>query len=138
MSFFLEHEIVKGKAASVCAFYEEADKGHGRIEVRKCWITQAIDWLEDKEQWSGIKSIGVIESQRIQHNTTRIEKRFYLSSLPANAQLFSAAVRGHWAVENNLHWVLDVTLGEDASRVRDKNAAENMAMIRHTALNLLQ
>jgi predicted transposase YbfD/YdcC len=135
---FLEKEITKNKENLSCVYHEECDKGHGRIEIRKHWITDKIDWLDNKEQWPGLKSIAVIESERIKNNNSSIERRYYISSLSANAQMLSSAVRSHWGVENNLHWVLDVTFGEDASRVRNENAAENMAIIRHTALNLLQ
>lgn len=119
-------------------YAEETDKGHGRIEKRRCWITENIDWIEGKEKWGGLKSIGIVEAERCIGDKITVEKRYYISSLPAVAKEFGAIVRHHWCIENVLHWTLDVVFREDDSRIRDRCAAENMAIIRHTALNLLQ
>ena len=118
--------------------FESIDKGHGRIEVRKCLITASIDWLDQKKDWKGLQSIAMIESTRILKNKTEHERRFFITSLPANAELFASVSRQHWAIENNLHWGLDMVFGEDASRVRNRNAAENLAIIRHFTVNLIQ
>jgi predicted transposase YbfD/YdcC len=115
----------------------EVDYGHGRIEERNCLVTDEINWLGELA-FPGMKSIICIDSSRTIGDVTSNEKRYYISSLPANAVQINAAIRGHWTIENCLHWSLDVTFNEDNSRIRDKNAAENIAMVRHTALNLLQ
>ena len=115
----------------------EVDCGHGRIETRTCYVTEAIDWLGELK-FPGMKSIICIDSERVIGDKASTEKRFYISSLPANAKIINSAIRSHWTIENQLHWSLDVTFNEDNSRIRNNNAAENMAMIRHVALNLLQ
>jgi predicted transposase YbfD/YdcC len=116
---------------------KDVDCGHGRIEERNCFVTDKIDWLGEL-RFPGMKSIICIDARRTIDNSTSNEKRYYISSLPANAVKINAAIRDHWAVENCLHWNLDVTFNEDNSRIRNDNAAENIAMVRHTALNLLQ
>lgn len=119
-------------------FHEETDKGHGRIEIRKCWATEDISWIEGTEEWKGIKSIAMIRSTRIIDDNETTEIRFFISSLPAKASLIARSVRAHWSIENALHWTLDVTMNEDGSRIRSRNAPENMAIIRKVALNKLQ
>ena len=116
---------------------EEVDCGHGRIEVRKCYVTEEVNWL-GKLKFPGMKSIICIDSERTIGEVISQERRFYISSLLADASKINSAIRGHWSIENCLHWSLDVTFNEDNSRIRSKNAAENIAMARHTALNLLQ
>ena len=119
-------------------FHKTFDKGHGRIETRRYWQSTDIDWFEDKKLWKGLKSFGMVESIRKEKGKSTIERRYYLSSLPLDAKRFGQAVRGHWGVENNLHWSLDVTFREDDSRARTRNAAQNMATLRRIALNLIK
>jgi len=113
-------------------------KNRNRIESRMCLATNSIDWLQGKEKWSGLKSILMIESKRTLNGITSCEKRYYISSLEANAEELNRIVRAHWSVENSLHWVLDVVFREDDSRNRLGNTAENMAIMKHVALNQLQ
>lgn len=119
-------------------FLECTEKGHGRIETRKYYQTDQIDWLEDRKQWRGIHSIGMVESTRTIGDKTTIETRYFISSLPCNADKFASAVRGHWSTENSQHWCLDVGMGEDCSRIRIGNASENFGVLRRVALNLLK
>lgn len=119
-------------------FSVSSEKNRGRIETRRCMVTSNIDWLDGKESWQGLKSIIVIESKRTVNEITSIENRYYISSLDSNSEEMNRIIRSHWAVENSLHWVLDVVFGEDDSRVRSGHAAENMALIKHVALNQLQ
>ncbi len=116
---------------------ETADKGHGRLEIRRYFQSIAIDWFEDISQWEGLQSVGMVESSREIKGQISVERRYFLSSLPLDVKLFAQAVRGHWGVENSCHWVLDVVLREDSSRARSANAAENLATLRRLALNLL-
>ena len=134
---FLETEIEKVSSSAIEDRYEEVDKGHGRIETRKCIVSSKLDWLVQKPEWAGLKSIAMIEETREIGNTSSVERRFFISSLPADAKRISSAVRAHWLVENALHWTLDVVFNEDNSRVRKDNAGENMAVIRHITLNML-
>ena len=141
ISLFLSSEIEKNhqnKAHQIVDYDENCDKGHGRIENRICYVTDRIDWLEQRFDWCDLKTIAMVESQVTIGKKTTIEQRYFISSLPPNAKEIAQAIRSHWAIENSLHWVLDVTMGEDLSRVRTDNAPENMAMVRHIVLNLLR
>jgi len=120
------------------AYCEHIEKGHGRIETRRYWQTTDIGWFADREKWEGLRSVGVVESVRDIGGQTSIERRYYLSSLELDVKKFARAVRSHWGVENQLHWVLDVVFGEDQSRARTGHAAENLATLRRWALNLLK
>ncbi len=119
-------------------FFQTDEKGHGRIETRRYWHSSDIDWFEDKPLWKNLKSIGMVESLRTVKGKTSRERRYYLCSISLNAKRFAKAVRGHWGVENPLHWSLDVTFREDDSRARTKNAAQNVASLRRIALNLIK
>lgn len=119
-------------------FHETIDGDHGRIETRRYWTVSDIDWLEGKADWKELKSIGMVESEREIGDKLTRETRYYISSLPGNAKLFGDAVRKHWGVENSLHWVLDVVFREDECRIRKGYAAENFAVLRHIALNLVR
>jgi len=114
------------------------EKGHGRIETRRYWLSSDIAWMDDKKLWKNLRSIGMVESIRCVKSKNSIERRYYLSSLPLDVKTFAKAVRGHWGVENPLHWSLDVTFHEDQSRARSKNAAQNLAALRRIALNLIK
>ena len=119
-------------------FHQTIEKGHGRIETRRYWQSTDIDWFADKQLWKGLKSFGMVESIRKEKGKCAIERRYYLCSLPLDAKRFGQAVRGHWGVENNLHWCLDVVFREDDSRARTKNAAQNMATLRRIARNIIK
>lgn len=118
--------------------YEENNKGHGRIENRTYYITDKIEWLPKKEGWKDLKSIVMVKSTREVRKIVTVENRFYLTSLPPQPELIGQAIRSHWGIENSLHWILDVTFREDDSRIREKNAIENISLVRKIALNLLQ
>ena len=121
--------------------FETVEKGHGRIETRRCWAMSEpdyLDYINDGGRWKNLTSVAMVESERRVDGETTIESRFYISSLPCDAKRLLAATRGHWSIENSLHWVLDISFREDDSRVRDGNAPENLAVIRHMALNLLK
>src|SRR3990167_4899302 len=134
---FLKTELKKTSSTAITDSYEEADKGHGRIETRKCIVSNQIDWLSQKEHWSGLKTIAMLEETQEKNGILSTERRFFISSLPANAKQISSAVRAHWLIENSLHWTLDVVFNEDDSRVRKDHAGENMAIVRHIVVNML-
>lgn len=118
--------------------FDIEEKSRDRVEKRKCLVTQRLDWLNVKDQWPGLKSCLIIESKRTIAGKQTTESRLYISSLPADAELHNKVIRSHWAIENSLHWVMDVVFSEDDSRIRSGNGAENMSMIKHVALNKLQ
>jgi len=116
-------------------------KGHGRIEVRECWSTSNPEYLNlirGLQNWTGLQSIIMIVCTRIVGDQETKYVRYYISSLPSHAERILQAVRNHWSIENKLHWILDVVLNEDRSRVRKDQAPENFAVLRHIALNLLK
>jgi predicted transposase YbfD/YdcC len=102
-------------------------------------VTEDIEWLGQKEEWAGLRSIIMVEAQReVIGRQPTIERRYFISSLEANAKQAMKAVRGHWKIKNQLHWCLDVGFREDACRIRTGDAPENLAVLRHIALNLLK
>lgn len=130
---------LKQKKMPDCDFYKTVEKGHGRIETRKFWSVKASDWLNaEHPEWKNLQSIGLVESSRLIHGKETIQRRYYICSIPFNASLFAKATRAHWAIENSLHWVLDVTFREDQSRIRSKNSPENLAILRHVIVNLVR
>jgi predicted transposase YbfD/YdcC len=127
--------LMKGPGLSS---HREWDEGHGRTECRRCWATSDLSWLEGREEWKDLKSVVMIEAERFVGDKLSVETRYYLSSLPNDAALLNGAARSHWAVENSLHWVLDVTFREDSSRIKKENAPENFGLLRRLALCLLK
>lgn len=118
--------------------HETTDAGHGRIEERACAATEDIQWLRERHDWKGLRSIACVRTTRTQKKTGECstEKRYYITTLPPDAQIVLATPRAHWSIENTLHWSLDVTFREDACRTRKDHAALNMATLRHAAINL--
>jgi predicted transposase YbfD/YdcC len=133
---FLDDAVSRADKALV--HLETVEKGHGRHETRRYWQTEQVSWYADRGQWEGLRSVGLVESVREIDGQASVERRYYLSSLSADIQRFAKAVRGHWSIENQLHWVLDVVFGEDQARARTKQAAENLAAMRRLAVNLLR
>ena len=117
---------------------ETVEKDHGRIEIRRCWAFVQTDCLARPEQWDDLQSFAVIESERCIQGKTSVERRFYLSSLPADAARLLTAIRAHWTVENRLHWCMDVAFADDQMRARTKHAAHNLAILKHITLNLIR
>lgn len=118
-------------------FYQTINKGHGRIEIRRHWTMGLTEYLCGAAQWQGLQSIGLVESERRVNNQTMVEQRYYLLSIKSDAQRFATAVRSHWSIENQLHWILDVSFHEDMVKGCQGYSAENLAVIRHLAINLL-
>jgi len=114
------------------------DADHGRLEVRRAWATDDLAWLADRRRWAGLRSVLRVDSERTVGTQTTRESRFFISSLAPDAAHLARIVRGHWAIENGLHWVLDVAMRQDHTRIRTGHAPENLAILQHLALNLLK
>jgi predicted transposase YbfD/YdcC len=126
------------KAAATLASLETVEKEHGRVEIRRYYQSDYLDWFADRLKWEGLKSVGMVESVREVDGKTTVERRYFLASLPLGIETLARAVRGHWGVENKGHWIMDVCFREDQSRARTGYAAENLATLRRLALNLLK
>jgi len=123
------------------SYAETINKGHGRIEIRRCCAIsdpRAFEYLRQYEDWADLQTIVRVQRERRLPGKTEIDTAYYISSLPAEAEPLLAATRFHWAVENSLHWVLDVIFREDDTRVRVGHAAHNMAILRQLALNIIK
>jgi len=123
---------------------ETTGKDHGRFEVRMYTVSHTVDWYPSERSYPGaprfpqLVTIGMVESRIERGDKIETERRSYISSRALSAADFAEAVRGHWGIENNLHWTLDVTFNEDLSRLRTGHGAKNMAVVRHFALNLVR
>lgn len=119
--------------------HEDTDAGHGRLETRRVWVTDELDWLKQASDWPGLRSVVCVEARReVIGQTPTVERRYYITSLPPDAERLAEAIRGHWSIENSLHHVLDVSFHEDDSRIRKDHGAENVSRLRRMALNLLK
>ena len=138
VSTFLEDAQAGGFEGVAHDFLETTTRAHGRLETRRYWIVEGIDWLTQAAQWENLRSVGMVESIREIAGQRTSERRFFIASIGAQAETFARAVRGHWAIENTLHWSLDVSFAEDQCRVRNGYAAENLAILRHMSINILK
>jgi len=119
-------------------YYERKERNHGRYEIRRYWSLASEGLLVNGRPWANLNMIGMMESERTVDGKTSIEYHYYIGSIKNSATEFARGARGHWGVENGLHWVLDVALREDDCRVRKGNAPENFALLRHIAVNAVK
>lgn len=134
---YLDDALKTGFKDIPYSYTKSFDKGHGRKEVREYYVTEDINWLSTKQQWKNLRSIGVAIRKSEEKGKITVEKRYYISSLPADAVKFSNAVRKHWGIES-MHWVLDVVFDEDSNRTRKEHGPENLSLLRKFALNILR
>jgi predicted transposase YbfD/YdcC len=121
------------------AHHQTVDGDHGRVETRRLWCTPEVDWFVDRQRWAGLRSFACMECIREIDGARQVDRRYYISSFEGrNPQRFMEAIRGHWGIENQLHWCLDVSFGEDRCRARKGHAAQNLGRLRRMALNLLR
>lgn len=130
--------------ADVIDFGRDLDKGHGRIEERCVWVSRETDWLSGERHFPGelrlpgVKTIIKVRSRTELKDRCRTDTRYYISSALLCPKIAAEAVRGHWGIENRLHWVLDVVFRDDQARLRTGHGALNMAVVRHFAINLVR
>ncbi len=137
VKLYLMDEEEKAKIRESGNYRKRVEKAHGQLEIREYYQTEEIVWLEQKKKWNGLKSIGMEEKTIRKGDKEEKEYRYYISSLKADIELFSRAVRGHWAVES-MHWQLDVTFHEDTNTTLDRVAAQNQNIIRKWCLSILK
>lgn len=143
VSLYLENEVMtqsKKELKTQGLYHKTIEKGHGRIEARECYICPNVSWLESGDAWAGLSGIGVVVSKREEmgKEPTTFKHYFIYSLKDVTAKKLLAIKRGHWAIENQLHWMLDMAFNEDDSRARTQNAAENLNILRKQALQLMK
>jgi len=138
VELFVHEQKAKGFNDCKTSVDETVDGDHGRIETRRCTVIHDVKWLNERHDWPGLKSIVMVESTREWGGKIERETRFYLTSLICLAVLLGPIIRSHWAVENGLHWVMDMAFRDDECRIRTQNAPANFTTIRHMANNLIQ
>jgi predicted transposase YbfD/YdcC len=120
-------------------FHETHDEAHGRREVRRVWSSTDLSTIPDAKKWPSLKSITLVQREREVDGNVEVERHYYISSRSrAGARWLSERIRGHWSIENQCHWVLDVAFREDESRIRTDHGPENFGLLRKIALNLLK
>ena len=138
VELFVTEQKAKGFADTTISQETTVDGDHGRIETRTTTVIHDVGWLQERHAWPGLKAVVMIESSREIRGKTETETRFYITSLVMLAHLLGPVVRSHWAIENSLHWVLDMVFRDDECRVRTEHAPANFTTIKHMAHNLLR
>ena len=138
VTWLFDHADSLGWQGIPHGFFESFTKAHGREETRRYWVLSDLSLLEDQASWRDLQCVVRVESARVTAKGTGVEHRYFLTSLPCDAQRCARAIRLHWGIENRLHWVLDVAFDEDSSRAREGNVQANLVTVRHVALNLLK
>jgi len=124
-----------------CDYWKTVEKGHGRLEIRECWTIscpETLKQIRNLSDWTELQTIAMVKRERRIESKVEVEVKYYISSLTSGAQHILSTIRGHWGIENQVHWVLDIAFREDDSRLRKGNGAQNFAVLRHIALNLLK
>ena len=143
VSEYFEKELFpqnKGELEKAGKYYKTLCQDHGRIETREYYLESEIDWMKDaKKEWKTLGAVGACRSRVEENGNVREYTRYMIiSDEKMSVKTFGDSQRGHWGIENQLHWCLDIAFNEDSCRMRSKNVAENMNLIRHIALNLLK
>jgi len=138
VELFVAEQKAKDFADTKFSRSKTTDGDHGRIETRVTTVLHDVEWLQKRHGWPGLKSVVLIDSSREINGKTERETRLYITSLAFLACLMGPVIRSHWAIENSLHWVLDMVFRDDECRVRTDHAPANFAAIKHMAHNLLR
>ena len=136
----LDEMILEKFAGVEHVYHETTESGHGRIDTRKVWATDQIDWLSRRDEWKKLSSVIVVESiRRMGDGEVQTNRRYYISSLPSkNGETFANLIRNHWSIENGQHWTLDMAFNEEQNRVRKDHGDQNLAVLRRIVLGLLR
>lgn len=135
-TIFLEEQKTRGFTDTTISVDEKVDADHGRIETRRVTVVHDVAWLRERHAWPGLSAVIAVESTREIAGRTERETRFYITSSRETAADLAPRLRGHWSIENSLHWIMDVTFKDDQCRVRTGHAAENFVTLKHMAANL--
>jgi predicted transposase YbfD/YdcC len=138
IEIFAAEQIVNGFKDTTVSRHQTVDGDHGRIETRTYTAIHDVAWLQERHNWPGLKGVVMVESTREIGDKIERETRFYITSLVWLASQLGPAIRSHWAVENSLHWVMDMVFRDDECRVRTEHAPANFTTIKHIALNLIR
>jgi predicted transposase YbfD/YdcC len=133
---FATEQKARAFADTTISVDQTVDGDHGRIETRRVTVIHDVAWLQERHQWPGLKGLVIVDATRETGPKTERETRFYVTSSPLPADKLGPIVRDHWAIENGLHWVLDMTFRDDECRIRTENAPENVVTLKHMAVNL--
>ena len=135
---FVAEQKAMGFKNTTISRHETVDGEHGRIETRKYTVLHDMGWLQERHNWPGLASVVMVESLRETQDKIERETRFYITSLTLPAACVGPMIRLHWAIENSLHWVMDMVFRDDECRVRTENAPENFVVLKHMANNLIR
>ena len=136
VELFAAEQKANGFRDTAISRHESVDGDHGRIETRTTTAIHEIGWLQERHNWPGLQGVAMVESRREIDARVEHETRFYITSLGLPADKLASAIRSHWAVENSLHWVMDMVFRDDECRVRKDHAPANFTTLKHIALNL--
>lgn len=138
VKLFADEQKANGFEDATVSRHETLDGEHGRIEMRRYTAFHDIGWLKERHDWPGLEGVVMVESRREIDGESTQETRFYITSLTLAAALVGPMIRDHWAIENSLHWVLDMVFRDDQCRVRTENAPANFTTLKHIANNLIR
>jgi predicted transposase YbfD/YdcC len=136
VELFANEQKARGFADTAVSSHQTVDADHGRVETRNYTAVHDVAWLRERHDWPGLKGVLIVESKREFGERVERETRYYITSLALEAKLSGPMIRDHWAVENSLHWVMDMTFHDDECRIRTDNAPANFTTLRHMAQNL--
>lgn len=135
---FVEEQIARDFKDTTISRHQSVDGDHGRIEIRTTTVIHDIDWLRERHGWPGLQAVAIVESTRETGAGTTRETRFYVTSLTDTAEKLGPVIRHHWAIENSLHWVMDMVFRDDECRICTGHAPANFTTVKHVAHNLMR
>jgi predicted transposase YbfD/YdcC len=138
VELFVAEQRTRNFADTTISRAETIDADNGRIETRTTTVIHDVGWIQERHDWPGLNAIAIVESTRETGDVTEKDTRFYVTSLVMLAHLLGPVIRSHWAIENSLHWVMDMVFRDDECRVRTNHAPTNFTTIKHMACNLLR